>query len=733
MLKKIILSMWVISLFGVSFWISQNKLNYLKSLNISINKNILSKQQISRYEAARYLNYAQCFNCLNPSQKIKEKFNYWWLSNFRKQANFYLNDINPKNKYYYCVASLANSNYIHGYPKTDPICGWDFCWSNSLSYGELLQIVVNIISNKILHKYNIDNVDNFYSNMMSIKWTAAATSMNITKNSYKIVDKIKNSWLNSYQIQNFDEFYLYEKYCNLFPQGCSFKEFWNIKKWNYMLSIINILYRENLLTYKEAINTHPQKLISWEELIQWLYKVKRINACKINNNTKKNIAKKINDIIWIEMVCYPLKWDAPLDTKCKAKTKWPVKKIVWTYNGQIIWQWEEISHQFETKWYKKITATAIAKDNSMATANSFFKIWEKKNRYWYHIWLQITPSPSSWPEWTKVTFYSEIKWNPDYILWNFGDGSKYKKKPWINPIKTYPKVWNYTVTAKAYKNWKVNATSSTIIKIYKKLNKSNLPTSYLKSNPSIWYPNQNINFTLNTKNINTSQVSKVIWNFGDGKIKTTSTLSTSHSFSSPWAYPISATIYLNNGTIIPSSITQKIISDNNKYWAVITANTLEQNTWQPIIFKIIPKWFKRTDIQNITWLYWDGARQDTDSLNSTHIYYESNKYPVDAIIKLNNWNIIYTSMTEAIIWKKNHIWLQITPSPSSWPRYNVINKIPTNIENNFTFTVDNCNSCPCHFASYETAFLPWMKIQALLVNPFNPSQIYKVSKMKIVK
>ena len=914
MLKNVLSIIWIILLFNISFWISQDKLNYLKSLNISIDNNILSKQQVSRYEAARYLNYAQCFDCLNPSQNIKNKFNYWWFSNFKKEPNFYLNDISPQDKYYYCVASLASLNYVHGYPKTNPICGWDFCGSNNLSYWELLQIVVNIISNKILNKYTIDNVDNFYSNMMSIKGTNKAKSMDITENSYKIVNQIKNSWLKTYQIQNFDEFYLYEKYCNLFPKSCGYKEFGNIKKWNYMLSIINILYRENLLTYKEAINIHPHKLVSWEELIQWLYKVKKINACKINNNLINTKKKETKDLIWIEIVCNPLVWNTPLETKCKAKTEWPVKKIVWTYNGQIIWEWQSLSHTFKKIWNKKITATAIWKNNDTAIANSFLEVW-KENNNWYSIWLQISPSPSSWLEWTKIVFSTQIKWSPDYIIRSFGDGSTQTTKPWVNPSKIYPKAWNYTVVAKAIKNWKVVATSSSIVKIYKKWNKSKLPSSYLHSNPLIWYTNQDINFSLHTTHISVSQINKVVWNFGDGSTQTTSTLSTSHHFSSSWAYPVSATIYLKNWTSIPNYITQKIISTKKKEGAVMTANPLQQNIWKTVHFKITPKWFSKEDIKNIIWLYWDGNSSKTNNLNSNHKYYESDKYNVNAIIKLYNWNTIYTSLTEVILWTS--IWLQISPSPSSWPEWtkvvfstqikwspdyiirsfgdgstqttkpwvnpskiypkawnytvvakaiknwkvvatsssivkiykkwnksklpssylhsnpliwytnqdinfslhtthisvsqinkvvwnfgdgstqttstlstshhfssswaypvsatiylknwtsipnyitqkiisdaNVINIpntnqnnnpidnwnnnsiggwIPTNISNNFTFTVENCNTCPCHFAEYKTAFLPWMKIQAILVNPSNPSQIYTVSKMTVVR
>jgi hypothetical protein len=43
--------------------------------------------------------------------------------NFKKQEKFYLNDIGPQDDYYYCVVNLASKDFVHGYPKTNPICG----------------------------------------------------------------------------------------------------------------------------------------------------------------------------------------------------------------------------------------------------------------------------------------------------------------------------------------------------------------------------------------------------------------------------------------------------------------------------------------------------------------------------------------------------------------------------------------------------------------------------------
>jgi hypothetical protein len=57
-----------------------------------------------------------------PPKNIKEKYNLNWFEKFSKQEKIYLNDIHLSNIYYYCVVALADKDYIHGYPKTNPIC-----------------------------------------------------------------------------------------------------------------------------------------------------------------------------------------------------------------------------------------------------------------------------------------------------------------------------------------------------------------------------------------------------------------------------------------------------------------------------------------------------------------------------------------------------------------------------------------------------------------------------------
>jgi len=828
-MKKIILIFLSIIYIWYSFWISQEKLNYLKWLNIDIDNNILNKKQISRYEASRYLSYAECFDCLKPVWKIKQIYNYGWFGNFKKQDNFYLNDISPQDTYYYCVVSLASKNYIHWYPYTNSICWWNFCGSNSLTYSELYQITVNIISNKITNKYNIDNIDKFYTNIMSTKWTQIWKNYNLTESDYKIAKDIKDSWENPYQLKNFDEFYMYEKYCNIYPEDCWFKEFWDkIKKWNYSLNIINILYNENILTLKDIENYNPTKLVDGETLIEWLYKIKKINTCSIDRDydkdgildkddnctstynpnqkdldkdgignvcdddidgdwvknpiwivdDKDNIIKskitnnmdnclfiknsdqidinnnwiwdkcenKWNDLVWVEISCNPLVWEANLDTSCTANTTWPAKKIVWTYDWKVIWEWKTIPYTFKKTWKKKIIATAIWENNDTATAYSNLQVNNKPNNInWYEVWLQIFPNPNSWPVWTKVTFTPEIKWDLDKISWNFWDSSKnYIKNPDTKPIKTYPKAWIYTVTAKWYKNNKVVSLSSTIIHIYKNWDKSTY-SSYLKSNLLLANINQNINFNIVPTWFKQKDVDHVLWDFKDGTTtKQSASLSYKHNYIKAWAYPVNAKVFLKDWSIINNVITQKIIDNKKLYWWTLSSDKIKANIWEKITFTIHPKWFTQQDIKNIKCSMWDGTNKNINSLSFEYTYYKSNKFPVNCNITLNNWSLVNIWLTQVVVWTA------LTDSDNDGipdkddyctyipENYNGINdkdgcpeiEVP---DNKPTLKIDNCNSCPCQFADYKAAFLPWMSIQAILVNPYNPNQIYKYSKEEIVK
>jgi len=724
------LSIWLV------FSLTDSQREYLLNLWIpeeTINE-ILPKQQVSRYDATRILNYALCYDCMLPPKWVKDKYNYGWFYKFRQQPNFYLNDIDPQDPYYYCVVSLAAQNYIHGYPKTNPVCGGQFCWSNNLTLWELYQIVLNIISPKIWSHYQIKNPNVFYENLLSIKWTESQKNMNILLSDYNFAENLAKEYGdNPYTISSFDEFFLYQKYCNLFPSDCGFSEFNNVKKWNYTLSLLNILYRENLISLNDINDFDSQKLVDGPTLIDWLYKIKKINSCKIDNDYDKdgipnnvdncpyiynpnqkdtdhdgigdvcdpdidndgiknpiwvvddewNInwnkilewkkqGKKVDnclfvknpdqkdtnhDGIWdacenkqanlwlaLELKCSPLVGEGPLDVTCIAQTKWKIHHIIWFLGDKIIGYWKKIREILTTVGLKNIKVIAIGKDGNYVEATALVKVFK---RLTYKIWFKVLANPLTWPEWTRITFYPKIVWDVDYIIWDFWDGSKYKKNPNVKPVKTYPYKGNYLVTAKAIKANKVVWVSYLNVSIYGNKKK---PASYLDTVPLQSVIGQQVSFSLKIKNFSLSDVDYVQWDFWDGSEKKWLFLWLRHSYKKEGIYLVNAKIFLKNGQVLDNLIEEKVIWNNSNYGAILRGDPLQAKILTPINFSILPKWFNRDSINYVTWKFWDGTVKVLPSLSTVHIYSKAGSYLVEAYVSLDNGHVIKVALTENIFW-----------------------------------------------------------------------------------
>jgi hypothetical protein len=124
---------------------------------------ILTAPAISRYDTARILNALECQDCLLPAPAMRARYIPSWREPFQRQDGIYLDDVKyaqniyQGKSYYYCVAYAADKNYVRGYtPIVSPVCPYMYCGAKSTTYGEYLQIVINMLGQHIYTGYSAD-------------------------------------------------------------------------------------------------------------------------------------------------------------------------------------------------------------------------------------------------------------------------------------------------------------------------------------------------------------------------------------------------------------------------------------------------------------------------------------------------------------------------------------------------------------------------------------------------
>jgi len=621
------------------FCVTDIKLNYLEWLWIKIDEDMLSKKQISRYEAVRYLNYAQCFDCMLPPENKKQELNNNWFTEFKKKDSVYLSDIYHENDYYYCITNLAKIDYIHGFPYTNPICWWQFCWSNSFSFWELFQIIVNIISKDIYSKYTIKDIDNFYENILKIKNTQDAKQINITNSEYDLAENLHKNYDWSYIISNFNEFFLYQKYCNLYPQECSFKNFWNIQGWHYALSLLNILYNEWLISALEWINFDPWKKVSWQDLINWLYKIKNIKNCKIDNDYDKD-------------------WILNKDDNCiynyNPNQKDTDKDNIWdVYDEDIdgdgiknpIWIVDDDGNIIISKITKDTDNCIFVKNKDQKDIDKD-SIWDAcEDENYKIVWIWINCSSLKWNAPLKINCNAEIKWYVKEIVWTYKWEIIWKWKSINYTFKTsWEKVLNVTAI------WKNNDTSNATayFKVWEK-SINNLFNLWIQifANPTSWPEWTKIVFGSQT----VWEKFFIKWDLGDGtKYDKKPDSNFSKIYNKAWIYKVIATLYKDNKVVWVSYLYIKIYEKNDKDKSSLPYLKAEPLIWyinQPITFTL--QQVTENDIENIIWDFWDEITKTTNSISTEHAYNKSWSYGVKASIYTKEWKIIDNFITEKII------------------------------------------------------------------------------------
>lgn len=245
---------------------------------------LADQDSLSRYDLTRLLNAVECKDCISPSPAMTEKYTDSFWSSFITIPGEDFRDILYRQwiylgqSYYYCVASVADRNYMNGFPiLTSPTCPGDFCWSRSVTKGEFFQTVINILKKYIYKNYNTDWTQ------ISDRYTWLETG-DYAKIMFTSKDLQTLSWaLSSCQTKNCalsssEQFDVYMKYCMFNLGECQMKDFGVLKAWYWPVAEMNIALHEWLIA-DTSVSTSIHKPIDPDYAIAVLGKLFPRIAC----------------------------------------------------------------------------------------------------------------------------------------------------------------------------------------------------------------------------------------------------------------------------------------------------------------------------------------------------------------------------------------------------------------------------------------------------------------------
>lgn len=247
-----------------------------------------NKSVISRYDVARILNAVECKDCINPWLQYIENYTEPFWSSFVQIPGKYFDDINylwwiyNGRSYYYCVASVAEKQYMFWYPElASPVCPWLFCGSKSMTKAEFIQVILNILANYINKNYST----NRKSMKQRIDW------LDPSSYAYTILNSDDINRINSLaetcsewecEIKNWKEFHSYLKYCMFNIEACNMQPIWRITEAYWPIAELNIAIKEWIIDNDTSLARTIHEPIDGDYAIQVLSRVFPKIACNFD-------------------------------------------------------------------------------------------------------------------------------------------------------------------------------------------------------------------------------------------------------------------------------------------------------------------------------------------------------------------------------------------------------------------------------------------------------------------
>lgn len=210
----------------------------------------------------------------------------------------------------------------------------------------------------------------------------------------------------------------------------------------------------------------------------------------------------------------------------------------------------------------------------------------------------------------------------DYWIWNFGDGTSSTQH---SPSHIYSDTGEYSISLEAFNN----TTGCSYLQT-KKIKIVKLQPDFSVLNTTVCKGGE----VMFTANINPAEVSRYIWDFGDGTVQQSTFNTINYSYSQPGAYDVKLVVLnlINCRDTVIKPMFIKVGGPTAKFGASVSKSC----TNVPVIFYDSSMLAGMGNIQNWNWNYGDGISETLSTAVSQHSYANPGGFYVSLKVTDNN-------------------------------------------------------------------------------------------------
>ncbi|MBP6911401.1 thrombospondin type 3 repeat-containing protein [Patescibacteria group bacterium] len=184
-----------------------------------------------------------------------------------------------------------------GYPRqTSPLCSGKFCGSNNTTVADFIQVIINILADRIASHYQAQWGD-IDKRMRSIEHQELVRRY-FTLSEQTLVRQNAQTFPRAQSLQSAREFNIYLKYCTFNLNACGMSERKTAKEAFRPVAELNILALEGIISEQEANSINVNDYVDGQTVLTSLAQVKEKVACTITNDQDHD------DVIDYEDNCY---------------------------------------------------------------------------------------------------------------------------------------------------------------------------------------------------------------------------------------------------------------------------------------------------------------------------------------------------------------------------------------------------------------------------------------------